>query len=56
MTDFTYKTNEDAFFDAIAKTFDKDNVDIIESRSYEYFKTTLNERLEAHMKKDIESM
>lgn len=53
MEDFTYETNVDAFYDAVAKTLDKDNVDIIDSRSYNYFRQTLRERLKTYIDKEV---
>lgn len=53
--DFSYDAYEDAFFDAVAKTLDKDNVDIIDSKSYNYFRATLRERLETYLRKDVKS-
>lgn len=52
--DFSYEAYEDAFFDAVARTFDKDNVDIIDNKSYNYFRTTLKERLGTYLKRDVE--
>lgn len=46
----------DAFYDALAKTLDKDKVKVIGCKSYNYFKRTLTDRIDYYTKKDIESM
>lgn len=50
---FKEKYLEDAFYESVAATLDKDNVNIIGKPGYNYFKQTLLERIDTLMMKDI---
>lgn len=50
---FKNKINSDAFEDAVAITVERDNIDIIEIKSYKYFKSTLINRID-HYKREFE--
>lgn len=46
--DFSINNLEDVFFEACAITIDKDQVDIIDNKSYKFFKPTLQNLLNTH--------
>lgn len=54
--DFREEFLQDAFYDAMAALFEKDDVEKIRHNGYKYFKTTLLEKIDYYFKKDYERL